>query len=362
MPKQAAISSVDSLPARRRDSVIGLLLIAAIAVWVGSIPGTVARGAPNLDWLTAWGTDVYAGGPDPVLQLPGWAFTLFGITVGGQVILRGADAKLQLRRILGALGLFLAFSALAMVILAVASAFSGSNFADLPVVLVAGLLTWVLAIECGRFVVPSFRTQQEILTEQITAITANQKSLQNRIGRPQPGTGTALRGLALWSAVAGALYLGAMWGSSVLAGLLVFVLGSVLTALKLFLLAEMTAPTLTQQNWWRRVGTRTLWYLSYAAASLFFAISLDGWGVLAGWVIVILSVDLLLPALFAGTSNRTAASIRLAPLLVVRANRELDRLKKITDQRQERLTAHAADETTTTLATRLARAITAFLN
>lgn len=39
-----------------------------------------------------------------------------------------------------------------------------------------------------------------------------------------------------------------------------------------------------------------------------------------------------------------------------------DRLKKITGQRQERLTAYAADETSTTLATRLARAITAFLS
>jgi hypothetical protein len=362
MPKRLATSTVDSLPARRRDAVIGLLLIAAIAVWVGSIPGTVARGTLNLDWLTAWGTDVYAGGPDPVLQLPGWAFTLFGITVGGQVILRGADAKLQLRRILGALGLFLAFSALAMVILAVASAFAGSNFADLPIVAIAGLVTWVLAIECGRFVVPSFRTQQEILTEQVTVITAKRESLQEQIGRPQPGTGTALCGLALSSVLAGVLYLGAEWGNSVLAGVLVFVLGSVLTALKLFLLAEMTAPTLTQQGWWRRVGTRTLWYLSYAAASLLVAACVDGWGVPTGWVIAILSVDLLLPALFAGTSNGTAASIRLNPLLVFRANRDLDRLQKIADQRKERLAAHAADETTTRVATRLARAITAFFN
>lgn len=362
MPKQLATSAVDSLPARRRDAMIGLLLIAAIAVWVGSTPSAIAGGTFNFDWLIEWGADVYAGGPDPVLQLPGWAFTLFGITVGGQVILRGADAKLQLRRILGALGLFLAFSALAMVILAVASTFANPNFADLPIVVVAGLVTWVLAIECGRFVVPSFRTQQEILDEHVAAIAANRKALQEQVGGPEPGTSTALRGLALWSVLAGGLYVGAVWGIPVPAGVLVFLLGSVLTALKLFLLAEMTAPTLTQVSWWRRIGTRTMWYLSYAVASVLVAAGVIGWGVPTGWVIAVFSVDLLLPLLFGGTSNGALLSMRLNSLLVFRASRDLDRLTRIADQRQARLTAHAADETTTKVATRLARAITAFFN
>ncbi|QKS17889.1 hypothetical protein HUN59_18175 [Curtobacterium sp. Csp2] len=335
-----------ALPALRRDVQGGVAALTVVGLYVLSIVVGIVKGdSVDLAWLGDLGASAFKDGPDAILPLPGWAFALFGITVGGQIALTGRPAGETLRRMLGVLGLVLASFAMVFVIVAVAGVIKDHTLVGvLPTVLSAGAVTWFLAAECGRFIVPSFSDQQKSATTQLDSIKRQRVVLQRFTGGRK-----AIRRLVLVALVVGlvaAVVLVFADGRLVAVGL-GFLLVTVVAFAGLCLVAIMTASAVLEVKKWKRIGTRVLWVLVYFAfiGTAWYAES--GSGVHLG---VTLGIQGLLVAplvLFFGARSVQTGSNRvwfLAGALVQFADNDLERQEKLATRRQERLTNHQAEQ------------------
>ena len=361
-----AMADVEPIPVRRLHVNVLIVALAGIGFYIAgfvagipTIPGS--NGNPRFDWMAQVGASFSNLGTSAMLQFPGWAFALLGLTAGGQVVLQNKSARLSLRRVLGLLGSILALAALTITVFMVAACLTTvERVPNLFVVLPAAALTWGVAVECARFIVPDFSVQLDGAQSQLDSVVERQR-------RVPPATATTV-GAYLTLVGAGLIVGLATAALLVRTSAFLAVLGFGVTALSivigLYLYAQLTSPALVQPSRPRRFWVRTGGSLMYAALVLLSSLNLvvaapSAWVGLGCMFIL----ELLLPLAFLRLpdgSPQGLINISLGGALARFLRDDLDRAEISARNRLVELEAHAANGGQASFAKRLTNAITAF--
>ncbi|MBT2501527.1 hypothetical protein [Curtobacterium sp. ISL-83] len=261
-------SDISPLPARRRDISIAILVVGVAALYlVGLIVGLTHRNEA-VPWasLGQIGSAISADASEAAERFAGWAIALFGASLGGQVLLQADTPRATLRRVIGALGIVLAIAAFLLASLtAIGISQTSAAVSALPSVLAGGAVTWVLGVECGRFVVPDFDRQRATTVDALTHINAK----LDRLPRPARTLHGAYGTLAGWSILVALIAPVAVVRSSAVDSGIVFALEAVFLFASLSMLTQLTASTMTEPSRGRRILSRGFWFAVYTVLILF---------------------------------------------------------------------------------------------
>lgn len=358
---QLAYADVGPLPARRRDINIGLLLLTLTGLYFVLAVGGIMQGQQGqlaFDWLAHVGVVISNVSSGAAEQYAQWAITFFGLTAGGQFILQYATQSAGLRRMFGLVGMVLAAAALVLIILAIAAIFEKPDtLGALPTVIPGCFITWVVGIECGRFVVPDFHRQRELLEAHL----ADLERKLHRLPRAAASTAGAYRALLGWSALVGLVTAAAVLPAGLVPVGATFGVTTLLTGVNLFVLSQMTAATLVQPSASKRFWTRAFWYLVFAVIAVFTVASVLP---LSPGAEIPLSAalvgDLMLPIAFLrlpGSAPAWLLNRSLGGVLARVERNDLERMRTAALKRRDELDLHAGRSSRPVLLEKLLRGV-----